>query len=298
MVLASEFEPGFTFETPIGWKDPRTKLGELLWPTRYNRAKLDEALATLMPKGYAAQHQQRPDADSSSGFKMAWWNWYVRSDQTVRQSWERPDGAKPDNAIILQANKDKSLDVDWVCVTVDASSGSIEEGASAVGILIVAGKKEKRFVIDDCTPGPRTFLDQVEDMKAAIARAVRLTGKRTIRLLVEKKAYGGAALDVIEKEVKKGDFGTVDGALVVIHFEAYEVKASEGSKEQRGMALEPDLCRGDVYLPEGAFWLTPFLAEFRRFPAKPNDRVDALAQCVERYRKKISWADAFNKVGR
>jgi phage terminase large subunit-like protein len=298
LVIASEFEPQFSLVTPIGWKDPRKEPGELLDPVRFPRKVLDAELKRLTPRGYAAQHQQRPDADTSVAFKIAWWSWYVRAGQMPAEGWTRPEGSKTDPAEMVPANRDGTLDVDWVCVSVDPSGGSVEEGASNVGILIVAGRKEKRFVLDDCTPGPRGFLDQVEDIKAAVTKAVRITGKRAVRVLVEKKAYGGAALEVIEKAIKQGDFSMVDGRAVVVHFEPYEVKASMGSKEQRGMALEPDLFSGVIYLPEGAPWLTVLLAEFRRFPAEPNDRVDALAQCIERFRRKITWADAFRKVGR
>lgn len=298
IVIASEFEPGFTFASPIGWQDPRKEPGELLWPGRFPRKKLDEELARLMPRGYAAQHQQRPDSDATVGFLLEWWSWYTRKDHIVPLHWQRPDGAKQDVAFDLPLNRDESLDVDWVCVSVDPSGGSLEEGASSVGITIIAGKKEKRFIIDDCTPGPRKFLDQVEDVKKAVATAVRKTGKRSIRVLVELKAYGGAALEVMERAVKTGEYGLVDGKTVMITFEPYEVKASDGSKEQRGMALEPDLFSGAIHLPEGAPWLTAFLAEFRRFPAEPNDRVDSVAQCIERFRKRIGWAETFKKVGK
>ena len=305
LIIASEFEADNSFETPFGWKDPRhdqsfyNSCEGLLDPIRFPRSGLHEELTRLTPRGYAAQHQQRPDSDTSTSFKIGWWSWYTLVDAKVPSSWERPTGAKIDPAFVLERNMfDQSYDLDWVCVTVDASGGSIEEGASAVGLLIVGGKNEKRFILDDLTPGPRGFNDQVEDVKNAVARAVRLTGKRSIRVLVEKKAYGGAVLEQMEKQVKKGDFGQVDGRNIAVHFEAYDIKTTMGSKEQRALGLEPDMAAGVVYVLEGAPWLVPLLAEFKRFPSTPNDRVDALVQVVERYRKRIGWADAFRKAGR
>lgn len=297
--IPSEFEPSQRAESPIGWQDPRTEVGELLDKVRFPRRVLDQELARLGHRGYAAQHQQRPEADSAVGFKVEWWNWWIREGQARAPGWVRPEGSRQDPTdVVANIRSDGSLDVDWVCISVDPSGGSIEEGASSVGILVIGGRKEKRYILEDLTPGPRTFLQQVDDVKNAVTRAVRFTGKRVIRVLVEKKAYGGAALEVMDKAVRSGDFATVDGRPVVLHFEPYDVKASMGSKEQRALGLEPDLFSGVIYLPEGASWLTPFLAEFRRFPATPNDRVDALVQVIERYRKKITWAQAFNKVGR
>lgn len=307
LIIASRFNPSNTFQSPIGFcpfggprifRDPRKEPGELLDPVRFPNSKLDEELDRLTPRGFAAQHQQEPDADSTVAFKLEWWSWYQKESAVIPPSWSRPTGAKIDPPWILKRNRDGSYDLDWVCVSVDCSGGSEEETASAVGLLIVGGKDEKRLVLDDCTPGPRTFLDQVEDMKNAVARAVHITGKRSIRLLVEKKAYGGAAMEVINAAIKKGDFGVVDGRPVAVHVEAYELKAAMGNKEQRAKGMEPDHFSGVLYLPEAAPWLVPFLAEFKRFPAEPNDRVDTLVQVVERYRKRIGWAQAFKKAGK
>ena len=45
---------------PLGWKDPRTKDGELLNPDRFGPDEIGNAKRDLGPTGYATQHQQRP----------------------------------------------------------------------------------------------------------------------------------------------------------------------------------------------------------------------------------------------
>jgi len=60
LCLPAEFEPECRCCTSIGWKDPRTEAGELLWPQRLDHAVLEELKATLGSYRYAGQFQQRP----------------------------------------------------------------------------------------------------------------------------------------------------------------------------------------------------------------------------------------------
>lgn len=57
--LPAEFE-GRKNRTLIGFEDPRTKKGELLWPARFDRASLEEIKLRLGPYRASGQLQQRP----------------------------------------------------------------------------------------------------------------------------------------------------------------------------------------------------------------------------------------------
>ena len=74
LILPMEYE-GPTKVTSIGWKDPRTKIGELMWPAKIGPAELNEIKATLR-NGYAGQYQQRPAPGEGAKFKRHWWNFY------------------------------------------------------------------------------------------------------------------------------------------------------------------------------------------------------------------------------
>ena len=58
-------------ETVIGWRDPRTQEGELLFPQRFPRNVLAGELIRLTPVGYAGQMQQRPAPKEGSFFKIS-----------------------------------------------------------------------------------------------------------------------------------------------------------------------------------------------------------------------------------
>lgn len=59
LCLPAEYD-GNTYQTWSGWSDPRTEVGELLFPARLHRKLLDERLVDLTARGYAGQYQQAP----------------------------------------------------------------------------------------------------------------------------------------------------------------------------------------------------------------------------------------------
>jgi len=85
------------------------------------------------------------------------------------------------------------------------------------------------------------------------------------RVLVEKKANGEALVSQMKNEIP-----------------GLELVEPRGSKEERARAIVPYISH--VYLPAAGAWVEDWLAEIDRFPAEPNDRVDALSQYLaDRY---------------
>lgn len=69
--LPAEYE-GRTKATVIGWKDPRTKKGELLHGARFGKKELDELKLRLGPYRASGQLQQRPTPESGGIFKRSY----------------------------------------------------------------------------------------------------------------------------------------------------------------------------------------------------------------------------------
>ncbi len=81
LCLPSEFDPKRRSVTSIGWKDPREKAGDLLFPAMFPQSVLDEQRTRdLGPDGYAGQHQQSPVAGTGNIFQRDWWK---RTDATA-----------------------------------------------------------------------------------------------------------------------------------------------------------------------------------------------------------------------
>ncbi len=68
LCLPMEYEPKAFCATSIGFKDPRSQKGELLWPERFSEQSLNQIKKELGPRGEAAQLQQQPVPLSGSIF--------------------------------------------------------------------------------------------------------------------------------------------------------------------------------------------------------------------------------------
>jgi predicted phage terminase large subunit-like protein len=74
--LPAEFEPQRRCVTSLGWSDPRTQAGELLWPQRFGPEEIKTAKLTLGSYGFSAQFQQRPAPAGGGLLKSEWWRYW------------------------------------------------------------------------------------------------------------------------------------------------------------------------------------------------------------------------------
>lgn len=168
MCSLDETDRGITLPpTPIGFKDPRQKDGDLLWPEHYPASVLPQRKKEMGARGVAAQDQQRPQPAGGSIFKRDWIQFYrvPPADPMMRfvQSWDCAFKGL--------------LDSDYVVGQVWARRG-----------------------------GEFFLLDQIRDQMAfsATCKAIAtlsMKWKRATRKLVEDKANGPAVIDVMGKKV-------------------------------------------------------------------------------------------------
>lgn len=72
LMLPMEFEPDRKCYTSIGFEDPRTEEGELLWPDRMTRAVVERDKKVMGSYATAGQFQQRPAPRGGSMFQREW----------------------------------------------------------------------------------------------------------------------------------------------------------------------------------------------------------------------------------
>jgi predicted phage terminase large subunit-like protein len=90
LCLPAEYE-GSKRATSIGWADPRTEHGELLWPERFGTSEIGELKRSLGSYAAAGQLQQRPSPAEGGILKRDWWRYYTVLPETfdeVIQSWD------------------------------------------------------------------------------------------------------------------------------------------------------------------------------------------------------------------
>jgi len=99
LCLPMEFEPKRKCTTSLGWEDPRTKEGELLWPERFSNENLTAKRRTMGSRIWHAQFQQRPSPPEGTIFKKKWFRYWgvpgsalpelpKRGNMLVIQSWD------------------------------------------------------------------------------------------------------------------------------------------------------------------------------------------------------------------
>lgn len=72
LCIPMRYEPGHEKATCIGWRDPRTTEGELMFPERFSERQVLELEATLGSYASAGQLQQRPAPRDGGMFKRSW----------------------------------------------------------------------------------------------------------------------------------------------------------------------------------------------------------------------------------
>lgn len=79
LMLPMEFEPERKCRTAIGFSDPRTQDGELLFPQRFPREVVERDKVIMGPYAVAGQFQQRPAPRGGGMFQSAWLRPYEKA---------------------------------------------------------------------------------------------------------------------------------------------------------------------------------------------------------------------------
>jgi predicted phage terminase large subunit-like protein len=244
-------------------RDPRTQDGELLDPVRFPQKEVDVLARQLGPDA-SAQLDQAPLVEGGGFFKARDWRFF-------RIDGERWDAVRPDGCAPADESPTLVVPVDYnqrrvlwetEIISLDANfRGNLAKGNDPAAFVVVVVHPlwpARRFVLD-CLIVGEGFKETKDAMRALAARYPGAFAK-----LVEGKANGDAIVDDLRGEVS---------GLVVIE--------PEGGKEARAARSRVFVMSGDVYLPEGAPWVTDFVIEHSAFPkGDHDDRVDALSQAL------------------
>ena len=269
LCLPAEYEEGHSIITSIGWSDPRTNAGELLWPERFGKDEIDALKRSMGSYAAAGQLQQRPAPAEGGLFKRHWWRyWKPRGTPLPPVPVRLPSGeVQHVQAVDLPAQFD-AFGQSWDMAFKDLVSSDFVVGQ-------VWGKiRADRFLLDQT----KERLDFPGTLRAV--RSVTERWPAAALKLVEDKANGSAVIATLQHEIS---------GLVPVN--------PEGGKEARASAVSPQVESGNVYLPHPALkhWVAGFIEECAGFPnAKHDDQVDAATQILLRWgnekgRARILW---------
>lgn len=281
LIIPAEYEPTLyttllglnveanQYKTKLGWSDPRTDPGELLWPSRFSREKVEDLKRKLGSMATAAQLQQHPAPAEGALFKDEWWRFWkpkgvdvppVRIKTAKGTFYEAPCIELPDEF-------DEQLQ-SW-----DMAFKDLKENDFVVG-GVWAKKDASRFLLDQV----RDRMNIVKTIEAV--RRMSANWPLALAKLIENKANGPAVVQLLH--------GEIPGLIEV---------DPDGSKVSRANAVIPMIEAGNVYLPHPhvAPWVHDYLKEFRFFPVGAND--DQVDQTTQALRRWLPKADEEPAVG-
>ncbi|MGI8405133.1 MAG: phage terminase large subunit [Thermomicrobiales bacterium] len=260
--LPMEYEPT-TIVSPLGWSDPRTIDGQLLWPERMDERFVATQKRTLGSMAYAAQYQQRPTPAEGGMFKRHWWRYW----QPRGSNMPPIDVRMPDGSTRHVFAEEQPAWWDRVAQSWDMSFKETKSGSFVVG-LVGATSGPNGYLLD-------LFRDRT-DFPGSIAAVEAMTAKwpDAYAKYVEEKANGAAVIATLK--------ATIPGLIAV---------QPDGGKESRAHAVTPLVEAGNWFLPHPllAPWVTAFVDELASFPSGTHDdQVDTFSQLA---RHVMGWHD-------
>jgi predicted phage terminase large subunit-like protein len=258
LVLPMRYEPDRSFYTPIGWKDPRTEEGELLWPERFGEEQVQEAERRMGPFTAAGQLQQRPEPAGGGVIKRDWW-----------KLWEE-DAFPPMDYIIAY------LDTAYTEKTMNDPSAMVVLGVYSAQTQAVS----TRAVLPDgrINYDERSYIEGAPKVMMMYAWTERLelhqlvhqaaqTAKRfkVDKLIIENKAAGISVAQELRRLYAGEDF------TVVLN----DPKSAD--KLSRLYSVQHLFAEGMIWAPDRA-WADKVITQVGQFPAgKHDDLVDCVS---------------------
>src|SRR5579864_9426062 len=252
LCLPAEYEDNRR-KTMIGFSDPRTTIGELLWKERYGTPEIEDLKRRLGSYAAAGQLQQRPSPLGGGIFKRHWWRyWQPPGANLPPVVVQLPDGSYQSIHAVYRPTRGVEQIESWDCSFKDLETSDFVVGQ-------VWGRVGADFFLGDQV---RDRMDCPTTVKAVRDLSDRYPG--SLAKLIEDKANGSAVIQMLKHEI--------EGILPV---------NPEGGKVARAMAVSPLVEAGNVFLPHPSIapWVNDFTEECAPFPnGAHDDQVDAMTQ--------------------
>lgn len=221
------------------------KIGQALWPERYDERELKKIEASVGPRVFSALYQQNPISAEGNIFKESWWKFWKRPDEPHIPGFES-------RTIDLPKQIDETI-LSWDM----AFEGTKRSDFVAGGVWKCSGPKR---ILVDLVWDRLDFVRTVEALEAQVRKYPEATAK-----LIEKKANGAAVMSLLEDRIP---------GFIPIN--------PQSSKIARATASTPFHQAGNVYIPLYAEWRDRYILEHSAFPhSKKDDAVDQSSQALE-----------------
>jgi predicted phage terminase large subunit-like protein len=268
LCLPMRFEPERSFVTSIGWEDPRTEPGELLWPERFGEREVANLERQMGPWTAAGQLQQRPEPKGGGVIKREWW-----------QLWEREKFppldyvmASLDTAYTTKTENDYSAMTVW---------GVFSGGAQTAIANRVIGRDSETISMIKRTyteEHPKVMMmfawqERLELHELVLKVSQTMKDYKVDKLLIENKAAGIS----VAQEIRRL-YGHEDWAVQLI-----DPKSQD--KLSRLYSVQHLFAEGLIYAPDRS-WADQVITQVSTFPkGKHDDLVDTVSMGLRHLRE-------------
>ena len=255
LCLPGRYEPERSFITTIGWKDPRTKSGELLWPERFSGEALDRLEKTMGPFIFAGQIQQRPEPAGGGIIKKEWWRLW---ESPVYENFDYVC-AMLDTAYTEDKLNDPSGMLVWGVYTGDAGGG-VSRFLDRNGNPMAKGTGQYEPSMQMAPRAVLMFAWKARLELHALVEEVAKTAKdfRIDMLMIENKASGISVAQEIRRLYSNERFAV----------QLFDPKSQD--KTARLYSVQHLFAEGYVYAPD-RIWAQAVIDEVGRFPKGKHD---------------------------
>lgn len=267
IMLPMRYDPGRAAPTMLGYEDPRTYEGELLFPQRFPASVVDRDEDAMGPYATAGQFQQRPTPRGGGIIKPDWWqlwdaNEYPQMEYIV---------ASLDTAFTTKTENDPSAMTVW---GVFAQSPDTTTTRSVDRYGNVIESTVRTFTDGSVGAVPKVMLMyawaerlELHDLVAKVEKTCRMF--RVDNIIIENKAAGHSVAQELRRLFSVEDFG--------VHM--YDPKTLD--KMARLYSVQHIFSEGMVFAPD-KLWAENVIQEVSTFPrGKHDDLTDTVSMGIK-----------------
>ena len=268
LCLPMRFEPERSFVTSIGWEDPRTEPGELLWPERFGEREVANLERQMGPWTAAGQLQQRPEPKGGGVIKREWW-----------QLWERDTFPSLDYVIAsLDTAYTTKTENDYSALTIWGVFSGGEQTAIANPVI---GRDSETISLIKRTyteEHPKLMLlyawqERLELHELVLKVSESMRKFKVDKILIENKAAGIS----VAQEIRRL-YGHEDWAVQLI-----DPKSQD--KLSRLYSVQHLFAEGLIFAPDRS-WADQVITQTSTFPkGKHDDLVDTVSMALRHLRE-------------
>ena len=278
LMLPMEYDPDRHCATLLGYEDPRTEKGELLFSDRFPRHVVERDKRIMGTYATSGQFQQQPTPDDGGIIKRRHWQlWdsdaYPAFDYII---------ASLDTAYTEKQENDPSACTVWAIWTDDPK-------AHASRVLKKTGRvAQVERVYHEGEVHPRVMLihawnERLEFADLIVKVAYTCKRWKVNRILIEDKAAGHSIAQELRRVYSGGEFG--------IQMDS----PGSSDKVSRLYSVQHIFEDGLVFAPDKS-WADEVITQCMRFPkAKHDDLVDTVSMAL-RYLRRTGMLQRANEV--